>query len=214
MTPDQNISYRYERKYRINSLRFELVHQVLRQHPIGLRRLYPDRQVNNIYFDTPDFQAYHSNVNGAENRRKWRLRWYGQQLDYLETPVFEIKIKRGELGYKLSFPQDSIAWASLPDLFPQFPQPDIPLYPSLVNAYQRSYFGTTNGRFRMTIDREMIFAPYRPNRPQLHQLSDSAIILELKYDQEYAGQVTPVLKGIPFRQTKNSKYVIGMGILR
>ena len=61
---------RYERKFRIEGLNWSALQQIIRQHPAAFCKAYPDRQVNNIYFDTPDFQAYHSNVNGAENRRK------------------------------------------------------------------------------------------------------------------------------------------------
>ena len=39
---------------------------------------FPDRIVNNVYFDTPDLAAFEANLWGAPERRKCRLRWYGE----------------------------------------------------------------------------------------------------------------------------------------
>jgi SPX domain protein involved in polyphosphate accumulation len=52
---------------------------------------YPMRVVNNIYFDTIDFSSYQSNIDGASNRSKVRIRWYN------ESCIPEI---HNEMGFK------------------------------------------------------------------------------------------------------------------
>lgn len=184
---------------------------------MGFRPLYPDRQVNNIYFDTPTLEEYYQNVAGVPQRRKHRLRWYGTQHQQLPQPVFEIKIKDGELGYKQS--QASLCNVAWPDLrvhFQSIPAIQVlPLRPVLVNSYERSYWGSGNGKFRITIDRTLAFAPFAWQHPpsHLHRMEDTAIIMELKYAAEDDEQAQEVFQHLPFRLTKNSKYVTGIGLV-
>ena len=53
---------RYERKYKIENLSLPLVEQSVRLHPASFKKIFPDRQINNIYFDTADFRTYKDNV--------------------------------------------------------------------------------------------------------------------------------------------------------
>ena len=69
---------RYERKYRIENVDISLINQIVKMHPAGFRKAYPDRSVNNIYLDTPDFETYRANVAGVSERKKYRVRWYGE----------------------------------------------------------------------------------------------------------------------------------------
>ena len=46
---------RYERKYKIEGVSLGIILQSIAMHPAGLSKIYPDRQINNIYFDTPGF---------------------------------------------------------------------------------------------------------------------------------------------------------------
>ena len=89
---------RYERKYRIEDLRLEMVHQIIKNHPSSFRKIYPDRQVNNIYFDTPNYTTYTENVMGIAQRKKFRVRWYGDRRDTRTKNNLEVKIKDYELG--------------------------------------------------------------------------------------------------------------------
>ena len=49
----------------------------LHMHPAGFFSPYPERQVNNVYFDTWDYRAYAENLAGVSERSKVRYRWYG-----------------------------------------------------------------------------------------------------------------------------------------
>lgn len=207
---------RYERKYRIEGLPAAWIVQSIRQHPASFRLLFPDRQVNNIYFDTPDLSGFNQNVAGVPQRRKHRLRWYGKVSDQLLQPVFETKIKDGELGYKESQRLDDCSWLELKETFKTIPQLQyMPLRPVLVNAYQRAYYGTPDERFRVTIDWQLQFAPFSWQRPaeQLHSLPDEAIVMELKYEAEDDDAAQRIVDFLPFRQTKNSKYTTGINLI-
>ena len=83
---------RYELKYKIEDLSLNVVLQALRLHPAALRKIYPDRHINNIYLDTPNLMAYQDNVIGVANRKKFRVRWYNTAANQIIKPLFEIKI--------------------------------------------------------------------------------------------------------------------------
>lgn len=95
---------RYERKYRIDELDHHAVRAIINGHPVSFRKLFPDRQVNNIYLDTRDMAFFQENLSGVAQRRKYRLRWYGADLQQVTSPILEIKIKDTELGEKVSAP--------------------------------------------------------------------------------------------------------------
>lgn len=192
------------------------IEQVLRQHPAGFRPLFPQRRVNNIYFDTPELEEFYQNVAGNPQRRKHRLRWYGHESRQLEKTVFEIKIKDNELGRKESHATGDVAWTDLRDHFNSIPALQyLPLRPVLVNSYERTYWGTANEKFRITIDWDLNFAPFNWLSPpvHLHSLADEAVIVELKYDQQHDAEAQDIFAHLPFRLSKNSKYVTGISLV-
>ena len=77
---------RYERKYKVSDLNHHVILQSIRMHPVGLRKIYPDRQINNIYFDSNGLQCYHDNVHGVSERKKFRVRWYGEDVFDIKNP--------------------------------------------------------------------------------------------------------------------------------
>ncbi|MCB0636031.1 MAG: polyphosphate polymerase domain-containing protein [Lewinella sp.] len=207
---------RYERKYRIEGIPPEWVRQAILLHPASFRTLHPDRRINNIYFDTSDLQAFYENVAGVPHRYKHRLRWYGERMDRLEKATYEIKIKDGEMGGKEKQKIGTVDWSGLRDTFREIPQLRyLPLRPVLVNYYHRSYLATPDERFRITIDHQLHFAPfywYRHPQP-FHFLPDHAVVMELKYEREDDEAARRILSYLPFRQTKNSKYVTGINLI-
>jgi hypothetical protein len=214
--PDTAVATRYEKKYRIEGMPPAWIEQAFRWHPARFRVLHPVRQINNIYFDTPDLEEFYQNVAGIPQRRKHRLRWYGPDHHYLQDPVFEIKIKDGEMGTKQSQSLASMDWAGLRSAFHDIPALRyLPLRPVLVNTYQRSYWGSADGNFRLTVDWDIRFAPFhwgQSPRPT-HFVPDTAAILELKYDAQHDDLAQGIFDHLPFRQTKNSKFVTGVGLV-
>ncbi|MEO1514732.1 MAG: polyphosphate polymerase domain-containing protein [Bacteroidota bacterium] len=208
---------RHERKYKVDDINLAVVKQVLRLHPASFRPLYPDRQINNIYFDSPDLTTYRENVNGISERKKFRLRWYGDDIRQIENPRFEIKKKSNQLGSKEILPVAAFSLDALENVTAEvnrLSRNTAALRPRLINAYRRSYFGTSDGRFRITIDEQVhYFSLLTARRFTRFNISDPAIIVELKYDAEEDGDsVQKVMQHLPFRQTKSSKYVNGVNM--
>ena len=210
---------RYERKYQISHLSKFAVEQAVRLHPAGFRKIFPNRPINNIYFDTPDYQTCRHNIEGSNQRKKYRLRWYGKDLQQINNPRFEIKIKHNELGRKeiITFPDSSLK--HLKTISEQVNQLTIGdfstnllhLSPTLLNTYQRSYFGTSDGKFRITVDWDLQFyPPLHQSTFQQPPFIEKKVILELKYEAADDYLVNEILHYLPFRQTKNSKYVTGI----
>ncbi len=206
---------RYERKYRIEDQSLGFVEQMIRHHPRGFRTLFPDRQINNIYFDTPGMTCYKENVAGVAERKKYRVRWYGD-LTATEGAAnqLEIKIKNNALGDKerYAFPAFSLSdWHKLGAVVADSLTRPVSLVPTLLNSYQRSYYGLATGKFRITIDRKLGYCPLiRENQQPEIRYQDEAIIVEIKYDETLEAEANQILQYIPFRATKNSKYVTGI----
>lgn len=207
---------RFERKYKIDHLSKSAVEQAVKLHAAGFQKIYPNRQVNNIYFDTPDYQTGRHNIEGVNQRKKFRLRWYGPDVQKIDAPRLEIKIKENELGRKEIFAFQDNQLDNLAEITEaaniQFSKYQYShLQPTLLNTYQRSYWGTSCGKFRITVDWKLVY--YTPMlkhtffQTPIHQKS---VILELKYDEAMDIRGKEIFKGLPFRQTKSSKYVMGI----
>ncbi len=205
---------RYERKYKIEQLSLPLVHQSIRLHPASFRKIFPDRQINNIYFDTSDLSTYKDNVMGIAQRRKFRIRWYGENLKTTSNPKFEIKIKNNQLGEKKIQDLESFDLKNLDVITKQiqtFANTFNPLYPTLLNSYHRSYYGTPNKKFRITIDSQMrYFSFFNNGKFNNYKIKDEGIVVELKYDEAMDSQTDRITQYFPFRLSKSSKYVRGM----
>ena len=209
---------RFERKYQISHLSKFAVEQAVRLHPAGFRKIFPNRQVNNIYFDTPDYQTCRANIEGSNQRKKFRLRWYGKEVQTINNPRFEIKIKHNELGRKEVFPFENTHLKDLQQLTEKVNQ-QFSIYnfqfsifkPTLLNTYQRSYFGSSDGKFRITIDWNLQFyPPLNQATFQQQPLIEKQVILELKYEEADDRLAESIFQYLPFRQTKSSKYVKGV----
>lgn len=205
---------RHEKKYKIEELHLNIVLQAIRLHPAGFKKIFPDRCVNNIYFDTPSLTTYHHNVAGISTRNKFRVRWYSDDIFDIRKAQFEIKAKENQLGSKTVIP---VADFSLNDLTTithtvnQISGVYAPLRPVLINSYRRSYFGTSNQHFRVTVDRQLNYASMLTTSKFVrYNIEDAAVVLEIKYDESLDNAIDPIMQYFPFRQTKSSKYVTGV----
>ena len=209
---------RYEKKYQIDHLPRAAVEQMLQLHPAGFRRLFPNRQVNNIYYDTSDYQTFRQNVDGVPYRKKFRLRWYGPDTQRISQPRLEVKIKRGELGAKLISPFPDSIMNQLTSVNRQVNHLLLNqksgvtlLQPTLVNHYLRSYWATPNGCFRLTVDDRLQFrSPLNSSRFYDTPVAEPAVILEIKYAATDDRTARFIFDHLPFRQTKKSKYGTGL----
>jgi len=129
----------------------------VRLHPSAFREVYPPRTVNNVYLDSPARRDCHDHNNGAENRSKTRVRWYGEKPEVVERPMLERKLKRGAVSGKEAYglPPFSVNGGSLrPLLENKFDAAQLHvllratlkhLEPVLLNSYRRRYFLSRDG---------------------------------------------------------------------
>lgn len=209
-------NYRYERKYKLDISEYEiLVNSILSEE---MKVHHPSRFINNIYFDSLNFDSYTENIEGESERNKYRLRWYGDRFNRIE-PIFEIKIKKDQVNRKETLKIPEIEFNNLNDveevnnhildylekeesqLFFEM----MPKTPTLLNGYQRDYFLSKDGETRLTIDRNLFF--YNCINNQEYNQND-VMIVEVKY----AANVIPKINFDKFRLIlgKNSKYVSGL----
>ena len=206
---------RYERKYRIEKVHLNVILQTIKMHPAGLYKLFPDRQINNIYFDTPGLTTYKENVMGIANRDKYRVRWYGWDPLVIQNPKLEIKHRRNNVGAKTIYDVVPFSFEDLSGLTQQVNELSgtyAVLRPALQNSYKRAYFGTRDKKFRITIDWNLSYASMLTvNQFRRHQQFEPNVhILEVKYEQELEEEADRISQFFPFRSTKNSKYVTGI----
>lgn len=214
---------RYERKYKINRMSAAQVRQIIRLNPAGFIVPYPDRIVNNIYFDSIDFSKLRENRDGISRRVKIRYRWYGK-LDQFQTGILEFKQKENLLGKKVKKELDLGEVHDLLDLVQivrNITNAEKPLLPVLMNRYKRSYFETIGGKYRLTVDDDLEFYPIfekNLNTPfqeilqadEADWIPETACILEFKYPEKGDPIVDRISQNLPFRLTKYSKFATGL----
>ena len=219
---------RHERKFTLSDFPRQEVVRLIKHHPAFFRPIFYPRQINNIYLDTPDFKFYKDNVKGISERKKVRIRWYGETFGEAQRPRLEYKLKEGLLGDKWIFPLpnfDIKQGFSIADLQALWQRANLPeairkdlelLHPSLLNTYQRTYFQSADKDFRLTLDENLSY--YRVNNRAnlfLTKRTDSeALIVELKYAPEVDNVANKISKLFPYRLDKSSKYVNGIEAFR
>lgn len=215
---------RYEKKLLGEPFTLAEILARVKRHPSGFREVYPPRVVNNIYLDSPALRDYHDHVNGAANRSKTRVRWYGLQSQLLPSPVLERKLKRGMVSGKEAHPLPPLSMngacihSSLDTAFDSAVVPPLLraglrlLEPALFNRYRRNYFLSHDGRFRLTVDSDLQFVRVRHDHwPASAPPSPATtIVIELKFGPEVAEDADVITNAFPFRIVRFSKYVTGI----
>ncbi len=217
-------NYRYERKFRPEILSKQQVSNIVLSSAAFFRKIYHPRYINNIYLDTPELDSFFDNVAGKSDRRKYRIRWYGKPSGEITGAIFEIKIKDSYRGKKLSyllpdFTLDEsfnnvscfklLRSANMPlEIFDEVSGMEM----KLLNRYSRQYFKDLSGNFRLTIDSDIQYFKLQDNFNRfVETFSDSEVIVEVKYDESFnENGAAGVINSMPFRLTRNSKYVDGI----
>jgi hypothetical protein len=218
----QKDNLRYERKFIDKSINFNNINFLLKKGTQGFREKFPSRYVNNIYLDDYKFSFFSKNYNGLFNRIKYRIRWYGDIRSEIKSPVLELKIKNGLLGYKLHYPLKPFLMKKL-YLKNNFKQlinnSDIPdlikenmkyLKPTLFNRYKRKYFiSSIFPHCRITMDNNLIYA--KPEKINfINTFINKPIIIEFKYPWEVHTSIDYLSNKLSLRLSKFSKYVNGI----
>ena len=207
---------RFERKWIFRSNNYlALINSLIRSN-LFFKKHYPKRRVNSIYFDSLDYASIRQNLDGVSNKKKIRIRWYGEQ-NKLVKPVLEIKSKKGSETKKESLKIYELNDLIFPDLKNLKIIKDIVnlktnskknIYPILTTHYDRQYFISNNRKIRATIDYNLK-SVYLNNLSQLDIVKNFSLvcILEFKYSNKLDRYVRKNLQNITLRLSKNSKFV-------
>ena len=87
------------KKFIINSLYDDNIVNLI-QNKIGLKEIFNERQINNIYFDDYNLSRFYANIDGDFLKEKWRLRWYGETFGENKTVTLEQKSRVGNVQFK------------------------------------------------------------------------------------------------------------------
>lgn len=217
---------RHELKMVCDAQQLAQVTAWVRLHPAGFRVAYPARQVNSLYFDTPNLNSFRANLAGVSERQKLRLRWYGpgwMANGTIINPTLELKYKTNMLGDKLRQPLDCVLDLKRP--FPHLIQTlrnaaaptwqawlDTATQPVLINHYQRSYYTTPDNAVRLTVDHQLTAYDQRiSNLPNLQSPipNPNAVIIEIKTAPEQASteRLHEIMGHFPILRSRYSKYV-------
>ena len=217
--------YRYERKFFVTNSTTDEVTKSILFNPALFQEIYHERDINNIYFDTPDYNNYKDNVDGRDNRIKVRLRWYGALKGTMEKTTLEIKIKQGLVGKKISIPSGEFELNTIEDTYSilkilaskiEVPGIDLAgLIPTVINRYTRRYYISDDQKYRVTIDEnQSFFDTHLKSNSIENGINDkNSHIIEVKYNPENNCYVNSITNHFPFRLSKSSKYVRGIDLL-
>ena len=199
----------------------------IKRHPAIFFSPFPNRQVNNIYFDGHQYNAYNENLSGASARTKVRYRWYGTSIEP-RAGILEIKQKRNYFGWKLHHRvngdpyRGDMTWNALrANIKRQVSERgrlwlDFNPFPILLNRYQRMYFLSANKKIRITVDtKQAVWDQRFQSRPNFNRKANlpDTLVVEVKFDRndrEYASQI---VQGFPLRVSRHSKYMIGVNAI-
>lgn len=212
---------RFEVKIPIPLNRLQHVESWLKSHEIGFNHHHEDRYINSLYLDTPMLARYEENLSGISNRRKVRIRWYGD-LQQTQNAKLEFKHRKGGKGSKtlfktsLDLTKENVCWSQeLAAAHRALPMKGQIMWcneisPIIICRYRRQYLVSSCGQLRATLDREMAALDQRyqmkPNLKRQVSLGDY-VLLELKTDAANERQLSDLLATCPLRPSRHSKYV-------
>jgi hypothetical protein len=208
-------------KFAAYEIEYATLRHWIKMHPDGFISPYPDRQVNNVYFDTFDYRAYAENLAGVSERSKVRYRWYG------ENPApgpgsLEVKQKRNHFGWKKRFRvtgpiySEGDGWPEIrAAMRAQLPQEgqlwlDQNPLPVMINRYKREYFETADGEIRATIDTQQRVFDQRSGAEinfDRKAIAQDTLVVEFKFSRDVRQRAVRMLATIPLRVGRHSKYM-------
>jgi len=200
---------RIEKKFIFPNQASDLVKKILLGN--NFKKLYSDRYITSIYIDNLNFDSAKDNINGVNERKKFRVRWYDDDLNKI---YFEQKNKN-----------NFFVWKNIKKLELDINKKNLinKIYELLSNNnkyidtnynykmvlkinYKRSYFISDQGEFRATIDTEINTSPVLDFNKVIG-LPET--ILEFKFSKNSESYFRDFfsLRGLNIRSKKYSKYI-------
>lgn len=207
---------RFERKWVYKSSdHLSLINELIKSN-LFFSKQYPNRKVNSLYFDDTNYSSIIENLDGVSEKKKVRLRWYGQSNQLL-NPTLEIKSKKGfETTKEISkiHELDGLKFNNFENL--EFIKLRVNskiktkkiIYPVLTTNYEREYFVSNNNKVRATVDYNLKSINVG-NFSQIDLIKNfnPSCILELKYSTNIDKFVRQNLKEVTLRLSRNSKFI-------
>ena len=176
--------------------------------------------IRSLYFDDPLDTALHEKLDGVNERRKFRIRYYNDDLSYI---MLECKMKRDGVGCKpqarLTLEETEKIIRGDIDWMPTSGRPLLValyadmktrrLQPKTVVQYKRVPFIYAPGNVRVTIDWDIRTGPpgdfLKPDGLTL-PVEDNVILLEVKWDEYLPGVIRKAAALKSREPTAFSKY--------
>jgi len=221
------VDARLEIKFAAYASRLDTVLNWISTHPMAFDVRYPDRTVNNVYFDTLGNASYVQNLFGSSSRAKLRYRWYGKNREPAPGAL-EVKCRRNFFGWKIRFSCPVLAvepdddWRRIRDKIaravPHEGRVWCETYPApmILNRYFRRYFLSADGNIRITVDTNQSVWDQRyksiPNYDHGAQLPDT-LVVEVKFAREHEKLAYEAVKSMPIRVSRHSKFMNAVRIV-
>ena len=200
MNIPQDNQKRHEIKFIINKK--EKINFINKNH---LNKIFPDRIVESIYFDTKDLQFFSLSEEGVTPRFKIRLRGYNN-----EKPS-NLEIKKTKNYHREKVILKNFQFNSF-DLHKTLKSMGINniVDQKIRVKYLRSYYELKN-LGRITMDENIEF--FNPSKEFINQKKINKIILEVKIQRKEIDK-NHVEKIINLKESRFSKYCVGINCLR
>jgi len=218
---------RYETKFTVGRRQVPAFQAWLYSLP-RFRTIFPKRSVNSLYFDTFAFDSVRDNISGLPRRRKFRLRWYHNEIATEGNGIrFEIKHRQNRAGSKELYPAgisvEELLKLDLKSLGRKLGKAipyeakvpsEIFQNPIVHVQYNRCYYEIEPG-IRVTFDSDVRFFDLRSSSRlyQRRPISYPLNIVEIKYELSDREIVSRLLKSSNMSPVRHSKYLAAMAAL-
>ena len=200
---------RIEKKFIFGKYQNDFVEKLLLIN--NFSKIYPDREISSVYLDTLNFDSAKDNINGVNERKKIRIRWYNNDLEkiYLEEKnKRNFYVWKNILKMNISTDKNSL----IDDLKKNFNMLNNTSNSNhncnfiLKTNYKRNYWISDNKKIRATIDTEINASPVK-NMTNIIELPET--ILEFKFSPSSETSFRDFLsqKNLNIRSKKYSKYI-------
>lgn len=184
--------------------------------------------VTSLYFDTIDADAYFEKMDGVQTRRKYRIRFYNQNLDFIRLECkekFDSMTQKRQARISLPYAQKIIAnqiealdvegeqvlQEFLIDLKTKH------LMPSVIVDYRRTAFVHESLDVRITFDehihsRRFDTDLFEPTFSGIKVHEDAESVIEIKFDEILPYSVWAILNSVPLSRQAISKFALCRGM--
>jgi|TARA_B100002003_G_C14125091_1_gene541139 SPX domain protein involved in polyphosphate accumulation len=209
---------RYELKIPINC-NLDLYFKSWIDTKYHISKLFNQRKINSVYYDTESFNIAQDNLAGISDRQKYRIRWYNNDKDNFN---YEIKLKKNNLGKKIVLFSNKIL-NNFEDLYSKkniflnnnvnkhFQKKIIysGLKPVIKIDYLRTYY-LYKKKVRITYDRKMNYQFIDKFDFKNKVIEDYMNVVEIKFEPDNYYTALELIKDTKFAPKRFSKYLRGL----